>query len=115
MQSTENGKHGQTPRNQIPAEEYRRQEIKQQQYRLARETVYKETAERANAQCRYGIARKDQPNQLLVSTIRIAQIQREERCEEHKSEVHQEVAAPHFQIIAVPKFLFLLACPHQSA
>ncbi len=109
MQGAEDGKHSQASRNQIPPEECRRQEIEQQQYRLARETIHKETAERPDTQCGYGIARQHQAYQLLIRTIGLAQIQRKQRREQHKSEVHQEIAAPHFEVITIPKFLFLLA------
>lgn len=106
MQHTKCRKHREAARQQVAAEERCHEEVENEQHHLAGETVHKETAERAYQQRRQGIAGEDNAYHLLIRRIGIAQVERQEGSEQHEGKVHKEIARPHLNIVAVPKFLF---------
>lgn len=97
-------KHREATRQEVTAEERCREEVKNKQHHLAGETVHEETAERAYQQRRQGIAGEDNAYHLLIRRICIAQVERQEGSEQHEGKVHEEIARPHLNIIAIPKF-----------
>ena len=102
MEHTEHGKSRETACYQVAPEESSGKKIEDEQHHLARKTIHEETAKRTNKQCRHGIARQHQTDDLLIRAIGVGQIKRQQRREEHKSKIHQEIARPDLDVVTIP-------------
>lgn len=109
MERPDDGEEQQRASQQIAAEADEVEQQAHHQHPLPGEAVYDEPTEGPHQQRRQRIARQHQADHVLRRAECLAQIQRQQRCQQIKGERHREVRRHHLPVVAVPeplKFLF---------
>ena len=105
-----NGEHKQRARHNVSGKEGEKQKIAHQQHLLARKTIDQKTAERPEKQRRERVTRQHQPDGVLVGAESVAQVEWQQRRQQHKRKENHKVGAPNLYVVAVPEFRFCSVC-----
>lgn len=103
MKRAEKSEHKEASRRKITQEKECCERQEKELDGLSRERIDNPTGEWSHAECGKRIAEKNQTDGVLACTIRIGKVERQERHNEHKGEIHQEIRQPYLNIIGIPK------------
>ena len=103
MERSDDGKPQQGSGDNIAAETYEVGKEAYEEHTLARKAIDYEPAERSYEEGSDGIAREHHSNHVLGSAVCLAQIKRQQGCEQIEGKRQREVGYHHLPVVAVPK------------
>ena len=103
VERSDDGEEHQRSRDEVSGEEQREAEVADQQDLLAGEAVDDEAAERPHAQRRQGVAAQYDADHGLSGREGVAQVERQQRCQQIECKEQHEIGDPHLHVVAVPQ------------
>ena len=106
MQRAHNGEEQERGSRQIAGKEDGKGRVTHHQHRLAWKRVDQIAAERSEQERRQRVTRQHQSYDVLRGAEMLFQIERQQRCEDVKSEKQRKIGCHHLTIVSVPKSVF---------